>query len=341
MRLRRLAAAAAGLLVLAPALAACGDDAAAIEVGDVIPARDDAQFVEGTASALELPLGRLEVFMGTPTKTLDIADTRQREATDAPEGATFVPITWRYQAGSYGRLRNYLGEEQTPTVELVSDKARYRLPAPRSTGEGSDSFYVPVSGSGKSPQLSVDYDGVTQTIDLASGERDEGRAAALYGLKVPKKRDDCATDADFHTTEGRVDFTCTVTRPARLPYANGQWATKGHHFLATTIDTTVQRVDLLNAELRAGGIYLAAKVASSFRFGDAKAVMAAEDGASCTNQAGKGCRARYHVVFDVTGKAARRLTVDQTYELTLVSQYGDFGGKKKMKLKVTAGRRLG
>lgn len=342
MRLRRLAAATAGLLALAPVLVACGDDAAEIEVGDVIPARDDAQFVEGTASSLALPIGRLEVFMGKPTRKLGVDDTRQREATDAPDDATFVPNTWRYDDGTFGTLKSYLGDEQTPTVELVSDKASYRLPAPASIGEGSDSFYVPVTGAGEHPRLRVEYDGVTQTVDLATGERKAGRAAPLYDLpeRTGKARP-CHVGADFHGAGGISDYQCKVTRPIRLPYAAGRWAPKGHEYLAVTVTTAIRRLDIFGFNHTSGGTYVPDAVRSTFRYGKAKSIMAAQDVTDlCPNLTKGGCTGRYHVVFDVTGHQARRLTIDQTFQMKLGSQWGDFDRKDRMKLKVTTGLQL-
>ncbi|NHA01476.1 hypothetical protein G5V59_21220 [Nocardioides sp. W3-2-3] len=68
MLLRRSAAACFGLLVLLPALAACGGDDGGIKVGDLVDARADDQFIEGgTASTVALPIGRLEISAGKPT----------------------------------------------------------------------------------------------------------------------------------------------------------------------------------------------------------------------------------------------------------------------------------
>ncbi|MDN5746440.1 MAG: hypothetical protein L0H31_15165 [Nocardioidaceae bacterium] len=342
MRLRRLAAAAAGLLVLAPALAACGDDSGDIKTGDVIPARTDAQFVEGTASTLALPIGRLEIFMGKPTTKLDSTDTRQREALEAPAGATFIPITWQYDARTFGDFSAYVGKEVSPTVDLVSSEATYRLPPPEPVGEGSKSFYVPVDGTGEDPQLRVDYDGVTQTVDLLTGKRDEGAAAPLYDVKPTSKTRPCTAGADFHDNAGRSDYKCKVSKPLRLPYADGKWAKKGHGFVAMTVSTSVLRLDILGTDLRSGATYLATGVDSVFRYGGKKPLLVDRVTAGlCPDDTTGGCTGRYHVVFDATGKAAKRLKIDQAFQLELVNKYGAFDRGKRMKLKVTTGLRVG
>ena len=104
---RRLAAlAAASVLVLA----ACGGDDDALTPGDVVPAREDAQFAEGKASFVALPIGRLEVHLGEPVTRLDGDDTRELQAVKAPEGSTFVPITWQYDAATFMDHADYLGD---------------------------------------------------------------------------------------------------------------------------------------------------------------------------------------------------------------------------------------
>ncbi|NHA01475.1 hypothetical protein G5V59_21215 [Nocardioides sp. W3-2-3] len=87
-------------------------------------------------------------------------------------------------------------------IDLVADKASYRLPAPEATGEGAESFYTLVSGDGEDAALSVDFDGVKQTVVLATGKRTEGKAAPLYRLKPRKDRTaSCTTDSKFKSVD--------------------------------------------------------------------------------------------------------------------------------------------
>lgn len=339
MRLCRSAAACSGLLLLLPALAACGDDEAGIAVGDLVDARQDDQFVEGgTASTVALPIGRLEISAGKPTTTLTAEDTRQLEAVDAPAGSTFVPITWQYDAGTFGDYTDYLDTDAKPVIDLVADKATYRLPAPKATGEGAESFYALVAGDAEDASLSVDFDGVTQTVDLATGDRVEGAATPLYKLKPRKDRTaSCTTDSKFKLSIARSrlpDYACNVTRAARIPYAGGAWAEKGKTWLVVTLSTTLRRYDLLSEDLRSGAIYVATSAETSFRLGKVKPTKVLEDKelTACPDEEQGGCTKVFHLVFAVDGGSSSTLRMDQTYDLALSSVWGGGEGRDSLEL---------
>ena len=339
MLLRRSAAACFGLLALLPALAACGDDESGIKVGDLVDARADDQFVEGgTASTIALPIGRLEISAGKPTTKLAADDTRQLQAVEAPAGSTFVPITWQYDAGTFGDYTDFLDTEVNPVIDLVADKASYRLPAPEPTGEGAESFYALVSGDGEDASLSVDFDGVKQTVELATGEREEGKAAPLYKLKPRKDRiASCTTDSKFKLsiTHSRLpDYACNISRSATIPYAGGQWAEAGKSWRVVTLSTTLRRYDLLSDDLKSGAIYVATSTDSSFTLGKLKPTKVIEDRAltACPDEVQGGCTKVYHLIFAVDDKASTTLRMNQTYELTLSSVWGGGEGRDGLKL---------
>jgi hypothetical protein len=340
MRLCRPAAAVLGLLAVMPALAACGGDDG-VAVGDIIGAREDDQFIEdGRTSSIALPIGRLEVSMGEPTTELGADDTRQLEAVTAPENSAFVPITWQYDAGTFGDYSDYLDTETRPTIDLVADGASYRLPSPESTGEGAESFYVLVTGDeddANEAELSVDFDGITQTVGLASGERDEGRAAPLYDLKPRKESTaSCTNDAEFDLPKlARLgDFTCNITRSARIPYAGGAWAPEGRSWEVVTISTVARRYDVIAEDLRSGAIYVAAGVESTFRLGKQKPTEVIEDRefSACPDPERGGCTSVYHLIFEADDDSSKRLRVDQTYELLLSSLWGGGEGRRTVKV---------
>lgn len=341
MRLRRCAAAAFGLLVLAPALVACGDDSDGIEVGDVVPARNDDQFSDGIASSVILPRGKLEITLGEATKTLSANETRQLEAITAPDGSTFVPLTWQYDAATFGDYADYLSTADTPAIDLVADGASYRLPAPAESGEGSTSFYVLVSGSAKDPSLAVDFDGVKQTVDLTTGDRDTGDAAALYKLKRPKSNPRSCTEGVRYGNKEVVvapnQFACSVRQVARLPYAGSAWAEPGHTWLAVTIRTSLRRVDVVAPDLKSGAIYYADAVTPEFELGDVKAAEVIEDRVdrACPDVRQGGCTTVYHVIFDLPEGGSTRITAELAYELTLNSVYGGADAEEILKLPVT------
>lgn len=335
---RRIAAAALGWLFLLPVFAACGEDTSSVDVGDLVAAREDSQFSDGAPSSLVLPIGRLEVFLGEPTARLDARHTRQLEPATAPPGSTFVPITWQYDAGTFGDHAAYLGEAPTPKVELRADRAGYRLPAPDSTGQGGESFYVLVSGSGRDLDLAVTYDGVEQSVDLLTGERDPGDAAGLYDLTpATTKTRACEKGADFNGTAGYPDYRCRYSRPVRLPYADGAWAEPGRTFLALTVTTSIRRFDIAGDVPGSGALYLPASVTSTFALGEIEPIAAVQDTTdTCPDLANGGCTGRYDLVFDVPAREKRfRLTMEQTFALVLGSRWGGYDGDETMDLDVS------
>lgn len=338
MCFRRTAATVLGSLLLLPALAACGDDATGVGVGDLVAARDDSQFSDGTPSSLVLPIGRLEVFLGEPTESVAARDTLQLEAATAPEGSTFVPITWQYDAATFGDYASYVGSDETPKVTLLADQAAYQLPAPETTGEGGESFYVLVSGSAKELELAVTYDGVEQRVDLITAERETGDAARLYDLDpVSTKTRACEDGADFHGTKGFADYRCRYTRPIRLPYADGTWAEPGRTFLALTVTTSVRRFDIMGAIPGSGAIYVPAAVRSTFALDGTKPVAAVQDTTdTCPDLTSGGCTGRYALVFDVPeDQRSSSLSLDQTFDLLLGSRWGGFDEAEQLDLDVS------
>lgn len=338
MLLRRCAAAAVGLLVAAPALAACGG-AAEIEVGDRVAAQEDAPFVtSGRESSLALPIGRLSITLGEPTTSLAAEDTRELEALQAPEGAVFLPISWHLGTSAFG---DYVDTDDVPVVDVISDGARYRVRAPADVDAGTEAFYLLVSGSGEDPGLEVDFDGVVQTLDLETGERDPGEAKALYRLKTPKdKPRSCTPGATFGLTVVRsTEFACTVTRATRVPYAGDSWAAPGHDWLVLSVATSMARYDTVADDFRSGALYIPAVVRTSFRLGSLEpATVIEDDGSACPDAT--GCHAEYHLVFDVPADAPSTLTVEQTYQLVLSSAWGTAKNKRRLKLPVAATARL-
>lgn len=329
-----------GLLLLTPALAAC-KDGSAVRAGDVIPARRDAQFAgRGTETTVALPIGRLEITAGSPVAEISADDTRQREKVKAPAGSVFVPITWQYDAETFGAFAAYLDTNATPVVDLVVSGASYRLPAPEQTGQGSESFYVLIDGRGDKPAMSVDFDGVTQTADLSTGDVDKGQAAPLYDLRTPRtKMFPCAANPTFNrTVQGTPTFTCETTRALRLPYAGNAWATDGHTWLAVTVSTAQGRWDEIAPDLASGALYYPTSVKGAFALGGVAATEALRDPGrgTCPDLANANCSAVFHVMFDVDKSAPQTLTVEQDYAMARTSTWGKSADPETLDLTVTA-----
>ena len=336
MRLRRTTAAALGLLALGSGLAACGDEAE-LEIGDVVRARQPDQFAEGKESSMVLPLGRLEVQLGDPVRTIAADQSFELTPATAPAGSTFVPITWQYDAGTFGAYAAYLGDPATPTFEVEADGSAYTVPPPTQAGEGSESFYVLVTGSADEISLAVDFDGERQSVDLRTGENDPGAAAPLYDLK-PRSDDTiaCAKPPEITGARGLGDYTCTITEPVRLPYAYGEWAEPREAWLVTTVESVFRRYDSLDAPRGGGAIYVPTDVRSAFRLGEEAPVATIYDEAvsGCNTGELRGCSATHHLVFAVGDKTPRRLYVEETYDAALGSKWGGFQGDEALTLEV-------
>lgn len=326
---RALPRPAAALLVgllLASGLAACGGEDS-VKPGDTVPARDTSQFDDGTQSTLTLPIGRLEVYLGKPVESLPSKDTLEPGTLRAGSEEIFVPITWQYDTTTTSRFTDYLGDDPaTPRVDLVADGASYRLSPPDTRADGVESFYLLVSGKAEELSLKVDYDGVAQTVDLRSGERDTGAAQPLYDLKPARRATrSCAADTSFKPAgAGKVPtYDCTVSSPVRLPYAAGEWAPAGTTFVGVTVTTTLTRYDEVAPDLSSSGVYYGTGVTPSFQLGAQRAVQVLRDPNQtvCPDAATAACTTTFHVIFPDpgSGAAARRLRGTEVFSLELAS----------------------
>lgn len=328
--MRRTAVLACALLGLAPLLAACGDDeeAGATKVGDVIPANEDDQFEGRRASTVLVPSGRLKVWLGKPVDAVERNDTRQLEELQAPDGASLVPVTWRMET-AFPDATGFLGATPAIGVDLVTDGESYRLPAPDPESEAGESFYVVTDGDGEDVSLAVEFDGVTQTIDLRTRERDAGLAAALYEIDDTRLRpEDCGSE-DWH--DERVIYACELTGPLLLPYANGEWADKGHQWLAVRLYTTLRQWGIADGE-GGGALYIGGRTKLEATLDEEKPV-ATFDGAlnECPVQGNASCMAERLLIFDVEKRdVPTKLEVEQEFKLALLNRWGGYSPKERI-----------
>lgn len=340
--------AAAGLALcvsacLAALLAACGEESAQVARGDVVPARADDQFDFGESSTLLVPTGGLEVRLGEPTTAVAEGDTRQLEALRAPEGEVFVPLTWHYDDDRFAAYRAAFAVDGEHVVELQVDGAGYRLPTPSAQGEGAESFYVLVEGSVDDVtddlRLSLTFDGVEQTVDLVSGKRDAGAAAALYDL--PKRRPAarrCGQDW-FDPADGTADFECTYSGPLELPYAAGAWTEEGRRVLGVSLRTSFARYDVLDPATASAAVYAVTRVRNDVRLdGSEPSTVLESDGADnvCPDPATLVCGYAAQLLFDVAkGSAHERVEVEQTYDLVIGKRYAGYDGPARREVVAT------
>ena len=320
------------LLLLSPLLAACGDDEGeTTKPGDVVRARTDDQFKEGNEEiTVVLPTGRLLVSAGEPIDKAGSDDTRSRESVSAPSGAVLVPITWQYDPWSSGRLDSIFDTDDTPIVDLVSDGQDYRLPPPDSDSDAGESFYVVVDGDGEDRTLELGFDGVVQSVDLKSGDVEQGGAAGLYDVEDKKLKPKSCDEAGkwFDTKLATVEFGCDIVGPVLTPYAGGEWAPDGKLFMVMTLSTELRSYTLTNgiggaARYAAGTV----KVKATIDGQAPTSSVSNEDGTdACPIPASAICGWSHHLIFEVPADDGEQgpLTTEVTYGLVLGSAFGDF-----------------
>ena len=252
--MRRLAAATltTGLL-LGAGLTACGDQGSTTSAGEVVVGHPSDE-VTGDSSFVLLPTGRVDLTVGEPTEKL--TEEQVGDARRAPDGGSFLPVSWAHDPfGESGVPIGVIGAEpQEAQVTLVAGGTRADLRSPyRVVGEtgtadtGVSTMYVAVDQAPDDlgdVSFEVTYDGLTQTVSPATGDRDAGVAAPLYdeptiGVEAP------CTSEGFATPQVQPDVSCVVNAPQRTPYLPGHgWAEEGRTFVLVSAFFTVDSVEV-------------------------------------------------------------------------------------------------
>lgn len=328
------------LLVLSSLLAACADESDVTKPGDIIKARADDQFTDGTEASVTIPTGRLLIYAADPVDTASADETRTRQAVDAPAGAVLVPITWQYDTWGSDRLDGIVASNDTPIVDLVSDGERYRLRPPEREFRGGESFYVVVDGNAEDRTLEIDFDGVTQTVDLTDGTTDEGDAAALYDIDDSRlKKESCDDPLWFDGRKVGADFTCDLIGPVLTPYAGGEWAPDGSLWLAFTLRTEMLVYNVTNL-LGAGARYTATSVKVKAEIDGEEPTFEMstnDDDDLCPVPATTSCGWTRHLVFEVPEYDGEQgpLDLKVAYRLAIVNSWGDWDPRERRKEKAS------
>lgn len=334
MRLRRTVAGALTLALAAAVLAGCGEDEVDIAPGDLVSARYDDQFEDGRRASVTLPVGRLLVRAEEPVSRIAREDTRELTEVSAPSGMTFVPITWQYDAWASDAVQTYVDTVDSPTIDLVTGGATYPVRSPDRDGTDPESFYVLVEGDAEDRSLRVEFDGVTQTVDLVTGKRDAGRAAGLYDVDTEQLRTRSCSDEDEWFEGGAdVEFQCRLRGPVVLPYAAGAWAEPGRQWLAVSLETSLSAFNLIEGP-GLYAVYGATRLRVDVRLDGRKAartIAPATETDICPNFDTATCDYGQHLVFEVPEDAPLGdLTVTQTYRLKLADRVGDIRAPEKV-----------
>jgi hypothetical protein len=192
----------------------------------------------GRSTDVRVPWGRLQVTMTEPVDTVEgedgtlhgsfigiqveLRDTEDAVPVDRLPDATFVD----------------------PEFSLVADGETWELPALAGWADGTEVApgarrqYVAVPGGADEVDLAMTYDGVTQTIDVATADVAIGDAAPLYDAPFPAPGAPCG-DQLWSTGAGPVDDAasgCFVLSSATRPYVAGLgWATEGSRWLVVRV----------------------------------------------------------------------------------------------------------
>lgn len=322
------------LLLLTALLAACGEEQDSAKAGDIIKARVDNQFQDGKEATVALPTGRLLIHADKPVDSASGDDTRTRQTVDAPNGGALVPISWQYDPWGKGRLDSIIDTADSPSIDLVSDGEHYRLPPPEVDDEGGESFYVIVDGDAKSRSLEIEFDGVTQSVNLANGRTDKGEAAALYDVdEGALKKEPCDEVKWFDSAREVAEFNCDRFGPVLTPYAAGEWAPEGSLWLAVTLQT-VMRVFSETNGLGGGARYIArdVKVTPTIDGEKPAFVVTTDDRYDiCPAPMTSACGWSKHLIFEVPADDGEQgpLDVDVTYKLKVAVTWGGHDPEKK------------
>lgn len=318
-------------LVFAFGAAGCGSDEERPS-GAVIAAQRDGQLKQGDRSRLLVPTGELQVFAGEPVTSLDADETRDRTAYDAPAGTAYVPIAWRLRPGRLAPLQRYVAADVGLTVDLATGDDSHRLPPP-SSGNGWRSFYAQVDGEGDDARLQVEFDGVTQTLDLRTGTRRSRRATALY--RLPDRltsTTNCQEAATFDMARAAADHDCELTRTALMPYAGGAWAPKGSRWLVVELQTTLTTIAQASRRGDGGAWFTADDVTTTLRAGGSEpdATRGLRNAADvCPRTEDQTCGFAAVARFEVEDQAPRRLAVEQDYRLVRGATWGGYSPKRQ------------
>ncbi|MCD4525391.1 hypothetical protein [Nocardioides sp. cx-173] len=213
---------AALVLVLLVWRAAASGGGARADVGEILPLRAEPP---GQPVTVQLPGSEVTVTVGAPVATLDhelleveYDDPRWEDDQDlvAPDGGTLVPLSWRARAlgglmregdPTPIRIRLLAGDEGVDLTEIVLDGTSASMDA-------DDQRPVVVAFAGRHEvedlTIEVEYDGLTQTGHVDSGDIDAGVAQPLYD-------DEDDFTAGCAEVEDRCELSVVDPRSPRRP----------------------------------------------------------------------------------------------------------------------------
>lgn len=220
------------LVAGAALLTACGDGEAA--TGDRVVVGAGSAELTGDEIPVVIPTGQFVVTVGEPTDTVPADDADDGEAHTAPEGFHYVGLGWR-PAGTAPVAGVVLGDsDPQPATVTVSGAEREtavtELAMDPADGPANGLAWVLLDAD-QPAELAVAYDGLTQTFDLESGDREPGPADGFYDLTATPV--DCPADGPGRGAPGwQYSVECQVSPVTAVPYVAGRgWADQGRTWL--------------------------------------------------------------------------------------------------------------
>lgn len=216
----------AGIL-LAGALTGCGSDGPGGRSAPAVVRGQDSADVAGTEVPVAVPNGRFTFRVSEPLSTIPADATEDGERVTAPAGESYVGIGWAAvgEAPSFGlvlhgtepgiatiAVRTGAAETEVADLGLASDE------------QANGAAWVRIPDDGPAT-LEVEYDGLAQVFDLASGERETGPADGFYGLPTTLTAD-CPEQGPGRGSRGwQHTVACDLGPITAVPYVAGQgWA---------------------------------------------------------------------------------------------------------------------
>lgn len=214
-------------------LAACDDDGPAPDAVGAVVAGTGAT-VEGDSGFLFVPAGRIDVTIGRPlTRALTADETADGLVHAPPLGGAFVPVSWTHDPAALPAPLEVVGTRPALTsMALVADGTSFALGSPyevAGVGGTTDALvrvmFVAVPTVPAHLVVSADYEGVTQTLDPATGQIGPAAAGPLYH-RVPRlTASPCGTGRDAGRRQTGPGVTCSVRDVVVVPHVPGPgWA---------------------------------------------------------------------------------------------------------------------
>ena len=192
----------------------------------------------GRSTDVRVPWGRLQVTMTEPVESV--------EGEDGTLEGSFIGIQVELRDTEDAVPVDRLPDASflDPVFSVVADGETWELPALSGWADGAEvepgarRQYVAVPRDAEEVTVTMEYDGVTQTIDAATADVSIGDAAPLYDAPFPAPGGPCG-DQLWSTGASAVDGAesgCFVRSAATRPYVAGLgWAPEDSRWLVVTV----------------------------------------------------------------------------------------------------------